>query len=197
MLIKRNRMPINLALLTAAAIAAASCATESAPPPTPAPVPQTAAPAPAAGPTDPQIADIAYKAGQIDIRAAKLAVQRSHNKQVRAFAQDMIRDHTAVNRKALTLLQKLNVTPEDNDTSRAISTEADAEYTTLKGLRGGEFDKAYAENEVAYHQKVNDALQNTLIPSAQNPELKNLLQTGLKIFQGHQQHAEQLTAELK
>jgi predicted outer membrane protein len=59
------------------------------------------------------------------------------------------------------------------------------------------FDKAYFDNEVAYHKTVNNALQNTLIPSATNPELKDLLTTGLKIFQGHQQHAEQVAAKLK
>jgi putative membrane protein len=44
---------------------------------------------------------------------------------------------------------------------------------------------------------VDDALQNTLIPGASNPELKDLLKTGLKIFQGHLQHAEQVAAEFK
>ena len=58
-------------------------------------------------------------------------------------------------------------------------------------------EQSRPENEVAYHKKVNGALQSTLIPSAQNPELKSLLQTGLQIFQGHEQHAEQLAGSLK
>ena len=57
--------------------------------------------------------------------------------------------------------------------------------------------KAYIANEVAYHKTVNGALETTLIPSASNPELKGLLQTGLKLFQGHEQHAEKVAAELK
>ncbi|MGB6176655.1 MAG: DUF4142 domain-containing protein, partial [Methylocella sp.] len=65
--------------------------------------------------TDPQIAHIAYTAGQLDIEAAKQALSKSTNKDVRAFAEDMVRDHTAVNEKALALVKKLNVTPEDND----------------------------------------------------------------------------------
>ena len=64
-------------------------------------------------------------------------------------------------------------------------------------LNGAAFDKAYAANEVAYHKTVNGALEATLIPSSQNPELKSLLQTELKIFQAHEQHAEQLAAMLK
>ena len=109
----------------------------------------------------------------------------------------MVRDHTAVNDKALALIKKLNVKPEDNDTSRPLVQQADQERAKLAKLNGAAFDKAYAQNEVAYHKTVNGALQNMLIPSAQNPELKSLLETGLQIFQGHEQHAEQLAGSLK
>jgi putative membrane protein len=64
-------------------------------------------------------------------------------------------------------------------------------------LSGATFDKAYVANEVAYHKTVDNALEKQLIPSASNPELKSLLQTGLKIFQGHEQHAEHVLAGLK
>ncbi|WP_414471586.1 DUF4142 domain-containing protein [Microvirga sp. M2] len=147
-------------------------------------------------PTDPQIAHIAYTAGEIDIKAAELALKHSKNKEVRTFANDMVRDHTAVNEKALALVKKLNVKPEDNDTSRSLVQQADAKRKELEGLKGAAFDKAYAQNEVAFHQQVNGALQNTLIPSATNGELKDLLSTGLKIFQGHEQHAEHLVHDL-
>ena len=150
-----------------------------------------------AKPTDPQIAHIAYTAGQLDIEAAKQAIGKSKNKDVRAFAEDMVRDHTAVNKQALDLVKKLKVTPEDNDTSKALTKQAAAKRAELAKLSGAAFDKAYIANEVAYHKTVDSALENTLIPSASNAELKNLLQTGLKIFQGHEQHAEHVASELK
>lgn len=150
-----------------------------------------------ATPTDPQIAHIAYTAGEIDIKAAELALKTSQDKQVRAFAEEMVRDHKAVNDKALALVNKLNVKPEDNDTSRSLVQQAERERAKLMSLKGAEFDKAYMDNEVAYHKTVNGALSNTLIPSAQNAELKSLLQSGLKIFQGHQQHAEQIAGNMK
>ena len=53
-------------------------------------------------PTDPQIAHIAYTAGLIDVEAGKPALEKSKNTDVRAFAQQMIGDHTAVNDQALT-----------------------------------------------------------------------------------------------
>ena len=150
-----------------------------------------------AKPTDPQIAHIAYTADQLDIEAAKQALEKSKNKDVRAFAEDMVRDHTAVNKQALDLVKKLKVTPENNDTSKALTKQAADKRAELAKLSGAAFDKAYVANEVAYHKTVNGALENTLIPSASNSELKNLLQTGLKIFQGHEQHAEHVASELK
>src|SRR5947208_8260656 len=84
----------------------------------------SAAVAQAAKPTDPQIAHIAYTAGVIDIAAAKQATTKASNKDVKAFAQDMVRDHEAVNKQALDLVKKLKVTPEDNDTSRTLSKNA-------------------------------------------------------------------------
>ena len=150
-----------------------------------------------AKPTDPQIAHIAYTAGVIDITAAKQALEKSENKAVKAFAADMVRDHEAVNDKALALVKKLKVTPEDNDTSRTLSKNAAAKLKELAALKGAAFDKAYIDNEVAYHKAVDSALETLLIPAASNAELKSLLQTGLKIFQGHEQHAEHVAAELK
>ncbi|NOJ48999.1 DUF4142 domain-containing protein [Bradyrhizobium archetypum] len=148
-------------------------------------------------PTDPQIAHIAYTAGVIDINAAKQAISKASNKDVKAFAEDMVRDHEAVNKQALDLVKKLNVTPEDNDTSKTLSRQATEKLAELDKLKGADYDKAYVANEVAYHKAVNGALETQLIPSASNAELKSLLQTGLKIFQGHQQHAEQVAAKLK
>ena len=147
--------------------------------------------------TDPQIAHVAYTAGEIDIKAAELALKTSKSKAVRSFAEDMVRDHKAVNEKALALVKKLKVTPEDNSTSQSLVSGAEAKRKELEGLSGAAFDKAYAQNEVAYHQAVNSALEKTLIPAASNADLKALLSTGLKIFQGHEQHAEHLAMELK
>ena len=140
-----------------------------------------------AKPTDPQIAHIAYTAGQLDIEAAKQALEKSNNKDVRAFAEEMVRDHTAVNKQALDLVKKLKVTPQDNDTSKALTKQAADKRAELAKLSGAAFD----------NKTVNGALENTLIPSASNAELKSLLQTGLKIFQGHEQHAEHVAFELK
>lgn len=147
--------------------------------------------------SDPQIAHIAYTAGQIDVAAANLALAKTTNPDVRAFAELMARDHAAVNDQALALVKRLKVTPEANATSEALTTQASKIEARLKMLSGAAFDRAYVENEVAYHRTVNEALRKNLIPSAHNGELKRLLETGLTLFQEHQAHAEHLSQMVK
>lgn len=163
-----------------------------------APLLMFAAPVQAAeGPSDPEIAHIAYTAGAIDVSAGEQALKKSHDKAVRAFAEEMVRDHKAVNEKALALVKKLKVTPADNAVSASLSRDATATSKRLAALDGPAFDRAYLQNEVAYHKAVNGALESTLIPSADNGELKALLETGLALFREHQAHAEHVLAELK
>ena len=146
---------------------------------------------------DAQIAHVAYTAGQIDVDAGRQALERSRNADVRAFAETMVRDHASVNEQALALVQRLHVTPEANPTSAALADQAANARRQLGALEGAAFDRAYVENEVAYHRAVNEALRATLIPSAQNSELKALLQAGLALFGAHQDHAEQLARQLR
>jgi len=149
------------------------------------------------GPNDAQIAHIAYTAGNIDVAAGKQALAKSHNKAVREFASEMVRDHSAVNAKALALVKELKVTPEDNATSKALTKGAADETKKLAALNGAAFDKAYVANEVAFHKTVTGALKTTLIPSTHNAQLKSLLESGLTLFTEHEHHAEQIEAKLK
>jgi putative membrane protein len=151
---------------------------------------------PTAQPTDAQIAHIVYTADQIDVTAGRQALAKSKNAQVRAFAQEMVGDHTAVNDQALALVKRLGVTPQANPTSTALSSAAATKQAELAKLNGAAFDRAYVENEIAYHKTVNAALSGTLIPSARNADLKQLLGTGLTLFQEHLAHAERLAKQL-
>ena len=149
------------------------------------------------GPSDMQIAHIAYTAGQIDIRYAGIALKKSKNQEILDFAILMQRDHKAVNDSALALLDKLGATPEDNPTSQSLLAQADAKAAELEALSGAEFDRAYAENELAYHRFVNDTVENAFIPAADNAEFKALLGVALKTFQAHEAHAEMMVEAVK
>ena len=139
--------------------------------------------------TDLEIAHIAYTAGEIDIRYAHLALALSENPEIREFARLMIQDHSAVNKKALALAAKLNITPQDNAMSRQLNEQAAKIRAELVQLRSEAFDRRYAANELAYHQTVNQVVEKRFIPFVKNAELKALLMSALKTFKVHEGHA--------
>lgn len=150
----------------------------------------------AAPPNDAQIAQIVLTADSVDVDYGKLAVKKTKNAEVKAFAETMIRDHTAVNDKATALATKLSLTPEASDTSKGLKTDGSKMMAKLKAMHGAEFDKAYIDNEVAYHESVIGALDTVLLPNAKNAELKSLLETGRPIFTSHLEHAKTLQKSL-
>ena len=138
---------------------------------------------------DAQIASIVVTANQVDVDAGTLAAENASNADVRTFAKTMVTDHTAVNRAAVDLATRLQVTPQDNPTSQALKAGGDKNIAALKKLKGKAFDKAYIDQEVAYHQQVLDALDKVLIPGASNAELKALLVKVRPAFAAHLDHA--------
>jgi len=150
----------------------------------------------AQSPSDAQIADIVVTANQVDIDAGKLAESKASNAEVKAFGKQMVTDHSGVNKQAVALVTKLKVTPEANDTSKALKAGGADNLKNLQKLSGAAFDRAYVDHEVAYHQQVLDAVDKTLIPSAQNAELKSLLVAVRPAFVAHLEHAKSLQASL-
>jgi putative membrane protein len=150
----------------------------------------------AQGVTDAQIAHIVVTANQVDIDAGKLAASKGSNAEVKKFGQQMVTDHTGVNKQATALATKLKVTPADNPTSQSLKEGGEKTMARLKGLSGAEFDKAYIENEVNYHQAVIDAVDKTLIPGASNAELKALLVKVRPAFVAHLEHAKKIQGSL-
>jgi putative membrane protein len=150
----------------------------------------------AQGVTDPQIAAIVVTANQVDIDAGKLAATRATSADVRKFAQQMVTDHSGVNKQATELVTRLKVTPEDNATSQSLKTGGEKNVASLKGLNGAAFDKAYVDHEVVYHEQVLQALDKTLIPGAKNAELKALLVKVRPAFVAHLEHAKHVQSSL-
>ena len=145
---------------------------------------------------DAQIASIVVTANQVDIDAGKLASSMASNPEVKKFGEQMVTDHTGVNKQAVDLVTKLKVTPKDNPTSTSLKEGGAANVASLKKLKGAAFDKAYIDHEVAYHQAVLDAVDKTLIPGAKNEELKALLVKTRPAFVAHLEHAKHVQAEI-
>jgi hypothetical protein len=62
--------------------------------------------------------------------------------------------------------------------------------------KGKDFDKAYIDNEVTYHQAVLQTA-TTAMGAAQNAELKNLIQKAAPALQAHLDRAKSVQAKMK
>lgn len=149
------------------------------------------------GPNDAQIAAIVVTANQVDVDAGKLAADRTQSATIKAFAQQMVTDHSGVNKMAVDLVTRLKVKPQDNPTAQSLQKGGDDNLAKLRSLGGTAFDKAYVDHEVDYHVAVLNALDQVLIPHAGNAELKALLLKVRPAIDAHLQHARHLQAALK
>ncbi len=109
-----------------------------------------------------------------DIETSELAVKKSKNKDVTMFADMMIKDHTAVRKLGRDLAAKLKVTPTPPGKDFALYIDHTDIMKKLNSTTGADFDKAYIDHEVTYHQAVIDAVTHTLLPATQNAEVKDL-----------------------
>lgn len=146
--------------------------------------------------SDAEIASVAVTANQIDINYAAIAKEKSKNADVLRFAETMAKDHQAVIDQAVALVTKLGVTPKDNSTSKKLLAGAAKTEKQLRLKSGDAFNKAYIDNEVAYHKAVIGTVEGILIPQSKNAELKGLLQAIMPALKTHLEHAEMVQKEI-
>lgn len=146
--------------------------------------------------TDAQIGEIVIKANQVDVNAGRLAMSKTADPRVKAFAREMIAAHTEIGKQALALVMKLGVASEPSVTSHSLEGGGAANIELLRKLNGVQFDRAYVGHEVAYHRQVIEAVDDILIPGAENPELKALIRSVRPLFVAHLEHAQALRESL-
>lgn len=140
---------------------------------------------------DPTIVAIFDAANTADIETGTLAMKRAQRADVREYAEMLARDHRAVRQLGRDLAEKLNVTP----TPPADSSSAMAHAAAMKRLRAlpaSQFDRAFLEHEIGFHQAVIDAVKGTLLPAIRNEELKALVVKVAPAFEAHRLAAEHL-----
>lgn len=150
-----------------------------------------------ATPSDPQIAEIVTTANTGEINAGKLAESKAKNAKVKEFAKDMIKEHTAVNQQVAALAKKTKMSPAESDTSKMLKDDAAKEATSLKGMSGAGFDKAYIDSQVDDHEKVLQTIDAMLLPNAKDADLKAMLQKVRPSVASHLEHAKTLQASMK
>lgn len=147
------------------------------------------------GPDDPTIVAIFDATNAADVETGKLAAERGASKEVRDFGAMLARDHEAVRQMGRDLAKRLNVTPTPPKDDQGAKDHA-AAMKRLRGLQGRTFDRAFLQYEIAFHAAVIRAIETTLMPAIDNPELEALVEKVAPAFQAHMLAAQQLEKTL-
>jgi putative membrane protein len=150
----------------------------------------TPAPARVVALDDPTIVAIFDAANTWDIETGALAEKKGTTKDIRDFGAMLVHDHTMVRQQGRDLAKKLGVHPTPPK-DFAMAKDHEQAMRTLRAAKGKEFDRAFLQNEVAFHKAVIDAVTQTLLPAIQNQDLKNLVTRVAPAFQAHMAAAQQ------
>lgn len=145
---------------------------------------------------DPTIVAIFDAANTLDMQTGALAEKMARSKDVHEFGEMMVRDHGAVRKQGRDLAASLKITPTP-PADFALATAHVEAMRKLSALKGRDFDRAYLQNEIAYHNAVIDAVTKTLLPAIQNAQLKDLVTKVAPAFVAHRDRAVNLLANLK
>ncbi len=146
--------------------------------------------------TDGEIAQIFMNANHGEIEHGKIATTRAASAGVRDFANMLIQDHAAADQRASEVASRANITPVDNELSRQLAANASRTAETLGTWRGAEFDRLFMDTQVELHEWLLRTMDENLIPSSRNPELRALLEAQRGSVAVHLARARQIRSSL-
>ena len=142
-------------------------------------------------PSPEDFAMAALQSDQYEIMAAQLAEVQGQDPRVRAFAQEMVRDHTRLEED----LRKATMASGLPPPGPGMSSDQAALLSGLQGLRGAEFDKAYARQQGLAHAGA-EAVEDSFATSGADANLQKAAQSALPTIRNHMKMAEQLRVEV-
>lgn len=156
--------------------------------------------------TEPNIMSMIGLSNAGEIATSKAVQGKAKNAGVKAYAADMIKEHTAMQGEADRLAKKLNVTPQPPAAADAMQKMVDSVTAALGGTAAAgaagagatastDADRQYMDFQVRSHQQTLDNLQR-FQTQAQNAELKALIEKSIPKVQAHLQRAQDIQGKL-
>lgn len=128
--------------------------------------------------------------GNAEIQLAHLALARSSNEQVQAFARQMIADHGAANVRIMNLAQQRNL-----PLPIEASPEQARDFVELTNRSGAAFDRDYMDINVRNH-RADVTLVSEQAQNATDPDIKALAQNLLPVLRAHLTRAMEILQQL-
>lgn len=125
-----------------------------------------------------------------EVQMADQAAKKAKSKEAKDFAGMMKSMHSSALTKTKSVATKTKITAADSDLTAFLKGDVDKTMKDLKDKEGKDFDKAYIEAQVSAHKVVLAAIDNRLMPSAQNSDVKALVSETRKTVADHVTKAE-------
>ena len=162
-----------------------------------APEASSAASTTAAPMNDAEIVNLLMTVNTEEMNLAKLGKKQAQNKRVREFAAHMMNRHAKNNDEATKLRDREQIKLSETTPSNRVKIVTEESIELMKKMKGKDFDRAYMEVQVDLHQKTLEKLETSLIPNAQNMELKTMLQKTKGEVEQHLQMAQTLQSAVQ
>jgi putative membrane protein len=128
--------------------------------------------------------------GKFEIKTSKLALEKSNDADIKAFANQMIKDHGKADKEMKSILtsDQAAVVPKKLDEKH--QTQFDA----LKKATGADFDKQYIDAQVAAHGEAVSLFED-YSKNGDDAKLKDFATKTLPTLKGHQDHINMLQSK--
>lgn len=145
--------------------------------------------------TESQVIKVVSTANNGEIKQARTVLPKLKTEEARKYAQMMINEHSANEKKGQTLASSLKLTPQVSGISTSL--QKDSDNVVRKLSNSSTPDKDYMSSQVDVHRKVLNTIEKQLIPNAKNAELKNMLTQTRTAVTKHLKMAEDIVAKMK
>jgi putative membrane protein len=135
-------------------------------------------------------------ANTTEIQLSTLASKKASSAQVKQLAKRLATDHTKNRQQVQALAQKLDVKLTPTQGGSLSAADSAAMPADLQGKSGAAFDKAFVQHEIEDHQTNIDRIQNQILPSIQNEDVKSYLQKTVSEMQNHLSSLKQVQQQL-
>jgi putative membrane protein len=133
---------------------------------------------------------------QGEVQQSQLARSRARSEDVRQFADQMITQHQNFMQQDHQFATRTGVAPQPSTLSRQLEQSASSTMRTLEGATANDFDRQYIDAQIRGHEQAIETISGTLLPSAQNGELRQSLMNVRTAAEQHLQHARAIQASL-
>jgi putative membrane protein len=147
--------------------------------------------------SDAEVLHALIAATEIGAATAARAVGRAEHVDVEVYAQVMQADHSALQQEFAGLAYRIGVQPAPNEVSQRLQQEGNQKLARMENLEGLEFDRAYVGGGVEFYQALVEAYDARLLPSAREPQLREVMRAAKPTLEAHLQRAAQLRAQLE